>query len=96
MGMTGANKDQMQIDLCGTNVDGAAANWFHTKVEAWNRTQQQWTFIDLIIAFYKWFIHEVTTQNANTKYHNTQYSKAKGDFAFYNELEHHAYGTITR
>src|SRR5262245_26376042 len=89
-GMAGPDKDPFQVDLCGIYLTGIASTWYNTEVEAWERTKRDWTFEELIIALYKQFIHEVTTQNANTHYKNTRYSKTKGALAFYNELERHA------
>jgi hypothetical protein len=33
-GITSDSKDQLCIDLCGTNLTANAATWFHTEVEA--------------------------------------------------------------
>ena len=86
----------MRIDLVGIFLADNASTWYTTEVESWNRPNRNWTFSDLIIALYKRFIHEVTAQNASTKYHSTKYTKAKGALAFYNELEHHASRMVER
>jgi len=95
-GITGDSKDQLRIDLCGTNLTGSAATWFHTEVEAWDRSRIDWVFEDLIIGLYQRFIHEVTAQNAAINFAKAKYSKAKGALAFYNELDDQANRMIER
>ena len=86
-GVTGESKEQLQVDLCGTTLKGLAADWFHLEVESFDRKVRDWTFTELVVAMYGRFIHEVTAQNATTKFYNAKYSKSKGVLAFYNDLE---------
>ena len=51
-GVTGPEKDQLQIDLCGTALKGLAADWFHLEVESFDRKVRHWTFTELIVAMY--------------------------------------------
>jgi hypothetical protein len=95
-GLGGRANDQIRVDLCGTNLKSLAADWFHSEVEAWNREILDWTFIDLICALYRRFIHEVTAQNATDKFYSVRYTKQKGALAFYNELNRHADRMVLR
>src|SRR5262245_30130085 len=74
-GVTGQSKEQLRVDLCGTTLKGIAADWFHQEVESFDRKIRHWTFVDLIVAMYARFIHEVTAQNATDKFYNAKYSK---------------------
>src|SRR5262245_38121533 len=95
-GVTGKSKEQLRVDLCSTTLKGLAANWFHLEVKSFDRKVCDWTFTDLIVAMYGWFIHEVTVQNATTKFYNAKYSKSKGVLAFYNDLEQYAGRMVAR
>ena len=95
-GVTGESKEQLQVDLCGTTLKGLAADWFHLEVESFDRKVRDWTFTELIVAMYGRFIHEVTAQNATTKFYNAKYSNAKGVLAFYNDLERYAGRMVAR
>src|SRR5262245_11638022 len=95
-GVTGRTKEQLRVDLCGTTLKGLAANWFHLEVKSFDRKVCDWTFMDLIVAMYGQFIHEVTAQNATTKFYNVKYSKSKGVLAFYNDLERYAGHMVAR
>ena len=95
-GVTGPEKDQLRIDLCGTTLKGLAADWFHLEVESFDRKVRHWTFTELIVAMYERFIHEVTAQNATTKFYDAKYSKSKGVLAFYNDLERYAGRMVAR
>ena len=35
--ITGATKDSVRVNLCGTTLKGAASEWYSDEVEAWNR-----------------------------------------------------------
>ena len=88
--ITGATKDSIRVDLCGTTLKGAASEWYSDEVEAWNRPIQHWFFEDLVCAMYKRFIHEVMVQNASVNFDHALYSKLKGTLAFYNHLKRYA------
>jgi hypothetical protein len=84
--ITGATKDSVKVDLCGTTLKGAASEYHSDEVEAWNRPNQHWLFGDPVCATYKRFIHEVTAQNAGVKFDHAIYSKSKGALAFYKTI----------
>lgn len=89
-GMCGPERDALRIDLSGTTLDGLAAEWFTTEVEAYDRKVNEWLFEDLVCAMYKRFIHEVTAQNATDKFNTARYSKAKGALAYFNDLKRYS------
>jgi len=95
-GLGGRVNDQLRVDLTGTNLKGLASDWFHAEVESWDREVVEWTFMDLICALYKRFIHQVTAQNATDKFYSVRYNKSEGALAFYNALFRNAARMVSR
>ena len=59
-------------------LTGEAKKWYHHHILSINRRQLIWSFKDVILGLYNWFVHSLMMQDACTAFFMAQYGEEKG------------------
>lgn len=88
--MTGPDNESGRIAVTAMFLAGKARQWFNDNVEGVARQRKHWSFTKVITGLYDRFIHEVSIQDATTKFYSLKYTKDNGASGFYHDLDRYA------
>lgn len=83
--VTGDAFDEERVHLLGLVLEGPAIEWYNQEVSSPYRVEDQWRFLDVVLALHARFVHQATAQEATEQYEAVKFSRSAGVAAYYGE-----------
>ena len=90
LNLTGPDFDGNRMDVLSAALAGDAASWHFQNVQSPFRTQQYWSFEEIVVAIYKRFILTDAFQQASYEFQKVVYDPDRGVGGLYQDLCHWA------
>ncbi|KAF8316299.1 hypothetical protein DL93DRAFT_2096228 [Clavulina sp. PMI_390] len=84
--LVGPQFDRRPIDVLGSNLREAAADWFYTEVSSGSRSKRDWTFRSVLFGLYDRFIPRTARAQAIDDFNRCNYSSDRGIVDFWSRL----------
>ncbi|KAF9251459.1 hypothetical protein L218DRAFT_1010514, partial [Marasmius fiardii PR-910] len=84
--MCGPKADKIRVQTIGMLLSDKGARWFDDEVASPHRTQEDWTFEDVVIGIFDHCVQTSTVHQSSRKFDKVKYEPSKGIKDYYNTL----------